>query len=79
MEKEGAKKVEITGLGDKRQITAVFAGTQSGHFLPPQVIYQGSTEKCHPSINDDLIEGWDITHSPNHWANTETCYRYDHH
>ena len=29
---EGSKRVEISGLGDKRQITAVFAGTLSGKF-----------------------------------------------
>ena len=30
MEKEGSKWVEIAGLDDKRQLTAVFAGTPSG-------------------------------------------------
>lgn len=30
MASEGSKRVEIAGLGDKRQITAVFAGTLSG-------------------------------------------------
>ena len=30
MATEGSKRVEISGLGDKRQITAVFAGTLSG-------------------------------------------------
>lgn len=39
MEKEGAKRVEITAVDDKRQITAVFAGTLMGDFLPPQLIY----------------------------------------
>ena len=29
---EGSKRVEISGLGDKRQITAVFAGTLSGEY-----------------------------------------------
>lgn len=31
MATEGSKRVEISGLGDKRQITAVFAGTLSGN------------------------------------------------
>ena len=34
--KDGLKRVEVTGLKDKRQITAVFAGTMSGDFLPVQ-------------------------------------------
>ena len=46
MEKEGSKKVPITTLGDKRQITAVFAGTMSGVFLPPQLIYKGKIKAC---------------------------------
>ena len=41
MAKEGSKRVEVTGLKDKRQITAVFAVTVSGDFLPMQMVYQG--------------------------------------
>jgi len=36
MEEEGARRVEIAGKDDKRQITAGLAGTMSGEFLPPQ-------------------------------------------
>ena len=32
MAKEGAKRVEIAGVEDTRQITAMFAGTRSGFF-----------------------------------------------
>lgn len=32
MASEGSKRVEISGFGDKRQITGVFAGTLSGMF-----------------------------------------------
>ena len=38
MEKRGSKRVEIVALDDKRQIIAVFAGTQ-GDFLPSHLIY----------------------------------------
>ena len=34
MSKEGLKRVEVVGLKDKRQITAVFGGNMSGDFLP---------------------------------------------
>ena len=44
MEKRGCKRVEIIALDDKRQITAIFAGTLTGDFLLPQVIYQGTTQ-----------------------------------
>ena len=34
MEQEGAKRVEIHGKDDKRQITAVFGCSMSGDFSP---------------------------------------------
>jgi len=34
MEKKDTKRVEITAMDDKRQITAIFACTLSGKFLP---------------------------------------------
>ena len=39
MDKMGTKRVEIVGLKDKCQITAVFCGTILGDFLPLQLIY----------------------------------------
>lgn len=41
MAKEGLKRAEISGIDDKRQITAVFRGTMAGDFLPPQFDIQG--------------------------------------
>ena len=67
MEKEGAKMVEITAMDDIQQITAVFSGSLSGGFLPPQLICKGTTRRCLPTI--DFPRGWHITKSPNHWAN----------
>lgn len=46
MEKEGSKRVEIVGVDDKRQITAVFAGSLTGNYVPPQLIYKGTTKCC---------------------------------
>ena len=43
MDKMGSKRVEITGVNDKRQITAVFCGSAAGDFLPLQLIYKGKT------------------------------------
>ena len=48
MELEGAKRVEIAGKDDKRQITAVFAGSMAGDFLPIQLVYKGKTPRCLP-------------------------------
>ena len=72
--KEGSKRVEIAGAEDKRQITAVFAATKSGKFLPPQVIYAGKTKKCIPSVK--FPDDWLVTHTENHWANERTTQDY---
>ena len=74
MAKEGSKRVEVTGLKDKRQITAVFAGTMSGDFLPVQMVYQGKTSRCLPTV--DFPSDWHLTFSPNHWSNESTMVDY---
>ena len=43
MHEWGVRRVELTGLKDKRQITAVFCGSIQGDFLPIQLIYKGTT------------------------------------
>ena len=74
MEKEGSKRVEIVAVDDKRQITAVFAGSLAGDFLPPQLIYKGTTKRCLPGVN--FPSDWHITHSHNHWSNESTMKAY---
>ena len=74
MEKEGSKRIEICGIDDKRQLTAVFGCSMTGDFLPVQLVYQGKTQKCHPVFK--YPSDWDITHSPNHWSNESTMKDY---
>jgi hypothetical protein len=74
MAKEGSHRVEISRIDDKRQITAVFGCSMTGSFLPIQLIYQGKTDKCHPSFQ--FPADWDITHSPNHWSNEITMQSF---
>ena len=50
IEKEGQKRVQITGIDDKRQIIAVFAATKTGSFLPIQVICKGKTKHVYPLL-----------------------------
>ena len=45
MDREGSRRVEIKGVNDKRQITAVFCGSATGDFLPIQLIYKGKTAR----------------------------------
>ena len=56
MEAKGAKRVEITGSDDKRQLTAFFSCTLSGKFLPPQMIYAGKTLACLPK--EKVPDSW---------------------
>jgi len=74
MEEKGSKRVEVAGLNDKRQITAVFCASLAGEFLPVQLIYQGKTSACLPryAFPDD----WNITHTPNHWSNEDKMKEY---
>ena len=74
MDKEGSKRVEVIGIDDKRQITATFAASLSGNFLPVQLVYEGKTTKCHPVV--EFPEGWHVTHTLNHWCNEETMVAY---
>ena len=74
MEKEGTSRVEVVAKDDKRQMTAVFGGSMSGDFLPPQLIYEGKTERCLPQYK--FPSSWNITHTDNHWLNEITMTQY---
>ena len=71
---QGSRRVALAGVGNKRQVTATFACTLSGAFLNMQLLYQGKTNRCHPKF--DFPEGFDVHHSPNHWATEETSLRF---
>ena len=48
MHQAGRKVIPITHCGDKHQITAVFAASMVGEYLPIQLIYKGKTVQSHP-------------------------------
>ena len=74
MAQKGAKRIEMIGLDDKRQITAVVCGTLSGDFLPMQLIYTGKTTACLPTIK--FPKDWLLSFTPNHWSNEEKTKEY---
>ena len=74
MEQVGLNQIEIIGKDDKQQLTAVFGCSMAGDFLPPQLVYQGKTNRCLPQYK--FPTGWDITFTENHWSNEETTRRY---
>lgn len=57
MNRHGEKSVPISGLDDKREITVLLAVTLAGEYLPPQLLYQGKTERCHPAIESFHLSG----------------------
>ena len=71
----GAKRVEVQGVDDKRQITAVFGGSLTGDFLPILLVYEGTTPRCYPSTVDFPAD-WVITSTANHWCNEQTMLLY---
>ena len=74
MAQKGAKRIELIGLGDKRQITAIVCGTLSGDFLPFQLIYTGKTTACLPSVK--FPKDWLLSYTPNHWSNEDKTKEY---
>lgn len=74
MDRQGSRRVEMIGISDKRQITAVFCGSLVGDFLPVQLIYKGKSARCHPHYK--FPPGWDITQSPKHWSTENTMLEY---
>ena len=71
MNEVGARRVEISGVGDKRQITPVFYGTLIGDFLPLQIIYKCKSTRCHPHFQ--FPSGWHVSHSPKHNGSVYQC------
>ena len=71
MNEKGAKKVVVEGLSDKHQFTGT---TLLGVFLPMQLLYHGKTDRVHPHYQ--FPSGFDIWHTSNHWANTDTVVHY---
>ena len=53
--KQQILRVEIATVDDKRQIPAIFICTLSGKFLPIQLIYKGTTTKCHPKAFHSML------------------------
>ena len=52
----------------------MFRGTLTGKFLPIQLVYQGSTTRCHSDLK--FPDDWHITHSDNHGSNETTMVNH---
>ena len=74
MVQQGSKQVKVTGLNDKREMTALLAVSLASELLPPQLIYAGTTSRCHATVT--YRDDWNITHSKNHWSNETTMLEF---
>ena len=77
MAPRGSKQVGRIGANDKRAITGLIGCTIRGRLLPPQIIYQGKSDRCYPS--HEYPSDWHITHNENHWSDGITMDQYIHH
>ena len=68
---KGTKQVEIIAKDDKRQLTAVFADSATGEFLPLQLMI---ANRCLPHYNFPLSRN--ITKTPTHWSDEHTMKEY---
>lgn len=67
MAKKGSSTVPISGVHDKRSITATFAITLSGIFLPMQLIYSGKTNQSLPKI--EFPKTFSLSVNEKHYSN----------
>ena len=66
---KGTKNVPVKGVDDKRNITATFAVSLTGKFLPIQLIYKGKTKRSLPKFK--FPSTFSLSYTENHWSNTE--------
>ena len=72
-EKQGSAVVAVIGTEDKRQITACLASSMHCDLLPLQLIFTGTTPRCHPAATAaSNAAGIHITHTGNHWSSLKT-------
>jgi hypothetical protein len=75
MEEQGSNQVSLCGLDDKRQMTVFLSISVQGDILPPQLIYEGKTNECHPK-GVQFPDSWDITHTDSHWSTETSVLRF---
>ena len=72
---QGTSNVPLVGKGKKKQITGTLTIPMTGQFLPLQLIYQGSTDRCLPK-GVEFPDDWDITYTANHWSNESKAIQH---
>ena len=68
------KNVLLDEAADKRAITAIFAQTIDGSFLPMHLIYKGKTSQSFPKIA--FSDGFSLSANEKHFRNTDESIKY---
>ena len=71
---KGSKNVTIAGATDKRSITATFAITLSGNFLPMQLIYGGKTVQSLPRFQ--FPNSFSLSVNEKHYSNIQVSLKF---
>ena len=60
--RKGASNIPLVGKGKRKQITRTFRITMSGKFLPMQLTYQETTDRCLPK-GVEFPDDWNVTYT----------------
>ena len=74
MERKGTKNVLISGIDDKRSITATFSITMENKFLPMQLIYKGKTGQSLSKIQ--FPNGFSLSANLKHYSNDTESLKF---
>ena len=74
MEKKGTKNVPISGIDDKRSLTATFCITMENKFLPMQLMYKGNTSQSLPKIQ--FPNGFSLGANLKHYSNETESLKF---
>ena len=67
--KQNTSSVPVSGVSDKRMITATFTIALDGKFLPMQLIYSGKTQRSIQTVK--FPKGFLLSANPKHYSNEE--------
>ena len=72
--KRNSANVTIAGSSEKRTITATFAVSLPGNFLPPQLIYGGKTTQSLPKY--EFPKSFSLSVNPTHYSNSQKSIKF---
>ena len=74
MKNKGLTSVAISGIDDKRTITAMFSITLEGTFLPMQLIHKGKTTQSLPKV--EFPAEFSLSVNESHYSNEKESFKF---